>query len=173
MSSRFDQEFERVFREEWEGLFRFVHRMTADADRSSDVAQEAFVRLYDRGSMPDDVRAWLASVANNLLRDAGRARERQRRLLTLRKEEAELTASRPGPDEALERAEDGRVVRRMLDSLPARQREVLLLRAGGMSYKEIGKALQMPASSVGQTLARALDAFRRLHPEPNDARLGR
>ena len=56
-----------------------------------------------------------------------------------------------------------------LDALPLRQKQILLLRAGGMSYAEIAAALEMPMASVGQTLARALEAFRRLHREMADA----
>jgi RNA polymerase sigma factor (sigma-70 family) len=73
------------------------------------------------------------------------------------------------PSERLERAEERQRVWSSLDGLPLRQRQVLLLRAQGMSYAEIAAALEIPMASVGQTLARALEAFRRVHRETADA----
>jgi RNA polymerase sigma-70 factor (ECF subfamily) len=169
MSASFDQEFEAVFAERWKTLYRYTHRMTGDPDTACDVAQEAFVRLYQRGSLPAQAGAWLVAVVNNLLRDQGRKRDRQSRLLSRWRGDAPVGAHTVDPGESLEQSEERRAVRARLDALPLRQQQILLLRAGGMSYAEIAAALQMPAASVGQTLARALEAFRRLHREMADA----
>lgn len=170
MSDGFDGRFRDVFSERWEGLYVYVCRLTGDADVASDVAQEAFVRLYDRGAMPRDPGAWLVSVANNLLRDLGRKRDRRRRLLALRGGDTPGAGLVPDPGEDLDAAERRREVRATLERLPLRQRQVLLLRAGGMRYGEIAAALGMPVSSVGQTLARGLEGLRRLRAERLHAR---
>jgi RNA polymerase sigma-70 factor (ECF subfamily) len=160
VSSTFEAEFEALFSERWERLYVYLHRLTGDPDVASDVAQEAFVRLYQRGSLPADAGAWLVSVANNLLRDEGRKRDRRRKLIGLWSGDAPLGTAPPDPVAELEGIETREAVRARLEALPERQREVLLLRAGGMSYAEIASALGMPTTSVGQTLARALTAFR-------------
>ncbi|HSR40832.1 MAG TPA: sigma factor, partial [Longimicrobiales bacterium] len=87
MSRPFELAFRREFTGRWRELYAYLHRLTGDPDAAEDVAQEAFVRLYRRGAMPDDVGAWLVSVAHNLLRDSGRKRDRRRKLLRVRSEE--------------------------------------------------------------------------------------
>jgi len=49
----------------------------------------------------------------------------------------------------------------VLSALKPRDAQLLLLRTGGLSYREIAQALGMPASSVGTTLARAEREFER------------
>jgi RNA polymerase sigma factor (sigma-70 family) len=51
--------------------------------------------------------------------------------------------------------------RTALDSLPLRDRQLLLLRYEGYSYRELASALDLTETSVGTLLARAKDAFRR------------
>ena len=47
--------FESTFGEQYPGLFRYCHSLTGDPDLADDLAQEAFVRLYDRrGGGPDE-----------------------------------------------------------------------------------------------------------------------
>jgi RNA polymerase sigma factor (sigma-70 family) len=110
--------------------------------------------------MPDDPAAWLVSVAHNLLRN-----ERQqitRRLRLLEQRGAELTPRDSGPaaDAALDARELRVNVRRALDALPERERQMLLLRYEGFSYREIAHALAINETSVGTLLARAKVAFR-------------
>jgi DNA-directed RNA polymerase specialized sigma24 family protein len=50
-------------------LYRYLDRLSGEPDLAADVAQEAFVRLYHRGAMPDSPQAWLISVAMNVFRD--------------------------------------------------------------------------------------------------------
>src|SRR3712207_7447153 len=50
-------------------LYRYLHRLTGDADVAEDLAQESFVRLLGRRVSDDGVRVWLFTVATNLVRD--------------------------------------------------------------------------------------------------------
>ena len=50
-------------------------------------------------------------------------------------------------------------VRRALDGLAPRDRELLLMREEGFSYREIGGAVGVSASSVGTLIARAQKRF--------------
>ena len=163
----FDSDFRRVFGEEHASLFRYLHRRTGDRAGAADLAQEAFVRLYERGSMPNDARAWLVSVAHNLMRDAHRARSRHARL---HDERAELL--RPGdpalPDAAVALREQQARVREALEALTERDRRALLLRHEGYSYREIARALDYAPSGIGKLLVRAHEAFRRAFEEVSE-----
>jgi DNA-directed RNA polymerase specialized sigma24 family protein len=46
------------FEQHYRRLYRYLDRLTGDPEQAADLAQETFVRLYQRGSMPDDTAAW-------------------------------------------------------------------------------------------------------------------
>jgi DNA-directed RNA polymerase specialized sigma24 family protein len=60
-------------------------------------------------------------------------------------------------------------VRAALDRPTLRDRQALLLRHGGYSYREIAAALGLAETSVGTTLVRAGQAFRAAFQEMHDA----
>ena len=146
--------FEVTFEEQYPGLFRYCHSLTGDPDWADDLAQEAFVRLYDRRVEGTDegLRAWLFRTATHLVRDGHRASENRRRLLQIHP--VSPGGSEP-PDEAVHRREQVALVREALDQLTEREREILLMRHGGFSYREIAETVDVEASSVGTLLARA------------------
>lgn len=141
-----------VYRETYRDLVRFLHRKVWDADRAEDLAQEAFMRVLDQE--PDSPKSFLFTVAANLARDEARAAIRRRRHLTLIKAEAANQAT-VDPIQDLEHEQRIASVRRALDQLSDRDREVLLLWDAGMSYEEIAEQTGLAVSAVGTTLSRA------------------
>jgi RNA polymerase sigma-70 factor (ECF subfamily) len=137
-------------------LFRYLHRLTGDADVAEDIAQETFVRLLRQSLPEDEVRPWLFTVAMNLVRDHARKTDRRHRLLT-----SAPTMVTPGrlPDEDVERSEKVERVRRVLDYLPMRDRQLLLMREEGFKYEEIAAVIGVAPASVGTLIARALKRF--------------
>lgn len=166
----FTGEFRRIFGEEFDSLFRYLNRLTGDAARAGDTAQEAFVRLYQRGQLPRDPRAWLTAVANNLVRDEHRRSSRRRKLREMNPTLFVYAEPKPGPDEELITRERGRQVRRALDALPLRYRQALLMRHEGYSYREIASALDYRPSGVGKLIVRAMRAFRTAYEEADASR---
>jgi RNA polymerase sigma-70 factor (ECF subfamily) len=165
----FEAAFRACYTARFAALFSYLDRLTGDAELASDAAQEAFVRLHRRGEMPDEPAGWLVAVANNLVRDERRRVTRQLRLLS--EEPTRAPSGTPAPDAAadLERAEQIEAVRRALDQLTLRDRQALLLKHGGYSYREIAAALGLAESSVGTTLVRAGRAFREAFEELHGA----
>src|SRR5205085_1288950 len=129
----FEEAFCNLFDQQFPSLFRYLHRLTGDADLAEDLAQEVFVRLYQRGSLPDDSRGWMGAVANNLLRDYRRTGKRRLRLLETRRNAIDLERTSPAADEAVLRVESRTSVRRALEKLSERDRRMLLLRHEGYS----------------------------------------
>jgi RNA polymerase sigma-70 factor (ECF subfamily) len=126
-------------------------RRTGDRDRAEDLAQEVFARALE--APPNNPRPWLFAVALNLVRDDGRRAVRQGRRLQLYREE--LPADAPAPDQEFDRLYQVMAVRAALDSLVARDREALLLKAEGFDYDEIAATLGLARGAIGTTLARA------------------
>lgn len=156
----FEGEFRQVFEDRFTSLYRYLDRLSGDSALAADIAQETFVRLYWRGALPEDPRRWLVTVAHNLLRDSRRNSARRLRLLARRDPGATLGDATPAPDAALLAAEQQRIVRAALDTMPERDRQLLLLRQEGYSYRELAAALGLLESSVGTLLARARHDFR-------------
>jgi RNA polymerase sigma-70 factor (ECF subfamily) len=165
----FEVAFRRLFDERFTSLYRYLDRLSGDPDLAADLAQEAFVRLHARKEIPDEPRAWLAAVGANLLRDERRTARRRLTLLATQPEELTLSEAPPSPDAAIDRSERRDQVRQALDRLPLRDREMLLLRHEGYSYREIATALGITETSIGTMLVRATEAFRSEFLERNSA----
>lgn len=158
----FETAFRAAFAEHFATLFRYLDRLTGDPALASDVAQDTFITLYQRGSMPDHLRSWLVTVANNRCRDEARRVSRRARLLARLDGAVAMGAAPPSADAALIDAEWQSAVRRALDALSERDRQCLLLRADGYSYRELALALDVPEQNISTYMARARAAFRRL-----------
>lgn len=156
----FDTQFATLYGAHAESLQRLLTRLADDADVAADLAQDAFIRLYRRGSAPAAPGAWLVSVALNLFRNHVATHRRRERLLGAADEPAVRQDAPPHADASLLSSEDRQRVRRAIDSLPERDRMLLLLRAEDYSYRDCASALNLSAASVGVMLARAKRAFR-------------
>lgn len=156
----FEGDFAALFEAQFPRLFRYLDRLGGDPDLASDLAQEAFVRLYRRGAFPDSPEAWLVTVATNLFRNNRNTGSRRRRLLTPSRGESAHGDVTPDPSTGLDAEESRREVRAALDRLPEREQQLLLLRAEGFSYRELAHILGMAEGSVGTLLVRAREALK-------------
>lgn len=146
----------QLFLEHYDGLYRYLVRLTGDEDLAADAAQEAFVRLMERPPQDRNLRAWLYAVATNVVRDSARARARWLTLLKGSPDRAPMGDVPPLPDAAAESAERQQTVRAALDRLNWKERTVLLMREEGFAHHEIADAVGTTTGSVGTMLARAL-----------------
>lgn len=142
-----------------QALLRYLVRFTGDADDAADAAQETYLKLVANPPASDhNPRAWLFTVAANVVRDGWRRRQSGRRLLEV--PETDLMGQpAPEPDVKLERDDERRRVRRALDLLSVRDRTVLLMREEGFTHREIAHAVETTTKSVGTMIARALEKF--------------
>jgi RNA polymerase sigma factor (sigma-70 family) len=165
MTASFHDRFVELFDVHFHRLYRYLDRLSGEPELAADVAQEAFVRLYRRGSFPEAPEAWLITVAMNLFRNVKSSQSRRRRLLTVTRGEGAHSDPPPSPeDEAV--AEDARGrVRAALNRMPERERQLLLLQAEGYRYRDIATVLDLNPGSVGVLLARARRLFRELYGE--------
>lgn len=144
---------ERLFRTYHGMLVRYLARRLGDRDWAEEVAQETFIRALRQDRLSNE-RAWLFTVANNLVRDDARRDARRRARLELLREETRDDVVEPEPL-TLERAQEAALARRAVNALAERDRLALLMREEGLSYEEIAQTLQLSVGSIGTTLARA------------------
>lgn len=155
--------FEALFRRYYERIRRVLYRLVGD--ESEDLTQDVFLRLYRRppGSVDADLTSWLYRVATNLGYNAIRSRKRRE---SYRNALGAITGGRgwrqsdPDPEAHVERDEEQIRVRAVLAGLSRRQATILILRHGGLTYREIGGVMGVSTGSVGTLLARAERSFR-------------
>jgi len=143
---------------------RTVHRWMARAvgeQEADDLTQEVFLKAYRglsrfRGEAPP--RAWLASIADNAVKNRYRARGRFRRIFTSVGEESpalEATETARSPEENARAGESRRYVAEALKLLPAEFRMPVVLRdLEEWSYEEISASLELPVGTVKSRISR-------------------
>lgn len=147
----------RLFDEHHESLFRYLLRLTGDADLAHDAAQEAFTRYVQKPPRNEHPRAWLFTVATNVVRASANRQRRRDHILAGGAARAPVGDPGPDPEQAAISSDLRDTVRRALDSLPERERTVLLMREEGFTHREIAEAVNTTTGSVGTMIARALD----------------
>ncbi|MDH3207263.1 MAG: sigma-70 family RNA polymerase sigma factor [Gemmatimonadota bacterium] len=151
-------DFDTIFDRHYPELARYCQRLIGDRDAAEDIAQESMVRLFDHQVTGSEagMRAWLFKTATHLVRDRYRVEKNRVRLLA---ENPVVPSAPESPELRLERAETRAQARAALDTLAPRDREILLMRYAGFSYREIADAIDVASTSVGTLLARAERRF--------------
>ncbi len=147
----------RLYEEHHASLYRYLVRLTGDADLADDAAQEAFARLVAKPPRDENPRAWLFTVATNLVRGWSNRRKRQSRLIEGGSGKVPTADPLPDPAEAAEARERREAVREALAALSDKERTILLMREEGFAHREIADAVGTTTGSIGTMIARALD----------------
>ncbi len=142
-------------------LMGYVTHLLGDADRASDVVQDAFVRLCNqpRSDVIDCVQAWLYRVCRNRALDILKKEKRMKTLddVTASKAEGRETA----PEATMQNRESYQAANRLIAELPSNQQEVIRLKVqGGFSYREISELTGLSVSNVGYLLSTGLKHVR-------------
>lgn len=141
------------------GLTRMAHVMLGDKASAEDVVQEAFCGLYRNWARLTDPAAALPYLRASVLNGC-RSAIRRRRLRASRTMYEPAAAS---AESVVLTGEEHRSVLHALRELPARQREVLVLRFYSRAPdEEIAKIMGISPSTVRSTSHRALAALGRM-----------
>ena len=160
----------------WEKkLFNFGLRLTGNRDEALDIAQESFTRAFEQIRHlkdPDKFPQWLFRIARNCW------------ISNLRRDQSALTESLTNDIEGVPSIEDllsdhvavsierGQrfeqnelrvILARALNTLPAEQRETVVLKIyEGMKFSEIAEIAECPVSTVKSRLYLGLKELRKL-----------
>jgi RNA polymerase sigma-70 factor (ECF subfamily) len=156
-------DLEAFFRREYEPLCRYVCCIVGNVDDAVETVQEVFLRFYQlqqetRGGQ--NARALLFRLARNLAIDVVR-RRRVRVIYQRQVEEGRISVRITAtPEQLMLEKEQRGLAETALRRLSGTQRECLVLRSSGLSYKIIADTLGLNPESIGPTLARALRRFK-------------
>jgi RNA polymerase sigma-70 factor (ECF subfamily) len=149
--------FETLYRRHRDWTVNLAFRFTGDEALALDVMQETF--LYLLRKFPGfELRASLRTFLYPAVRNLSIAARRKAGRCQAADAENEILANLPAPETGVALDDDLAAV---LENLPAKQREVLLLRfVDGFSLEEIADALEIPLGTVKSRLHNALKTLR-------------
>jgi RNA polymerase sigma-70 factor (ECF subfamily) len=163
--------FEQIYRRHRDYMLTIALHLTGRSAWAEDVVQDVFASFIDslgsfelRGSLKPYFSVCVANRARDILRKC-----------KIRKSESldgtgDVASSKPGPltltiqDEEIER------IKEAFDTLPYDQREVIILRThGGMAFREIAQALDIPLTTAHSRWQYGLDKLRTFVKEVDNA----
>lgn len=164
--------FEQLVLDNQNKVYSLALRLTGDREEAADLAQEAFVKAWQGLSSfqgESSFATWVYRLTTNVCIDHLRKKKRREEIapaVSLDDEEsawAEPADRDSDPHLLLEKSERGRALARALDKLPDWQRRALVLRElSGLSYQEIGDALDIDLGTVKSRIARARLSLRKI-----------
>src|ERR1043166_8714841 len=156
----------RLFEEARDDVYRYLLTLGLHPPRAQEAVQEVFLRLYTslkKGESIENPRGWIFRVAHNY---GLKVRERQ---ISEEPFDPAMEAGLTGPGESAEHQliEREKMVRfhRAVEGLSEQQKRCLFLRMEGLRYPEIGSALGISASAVGEFLRRAVTRLKKVRDE--------
>lgn len=161
------ERFDEVVRRHQRRVYRVIFMLVKDADAADTLAQECFLRAFEkRSSFRGEcaVSTWLLRIAVNLAQDHRKNRRASfwRKLVGLEDENsvsgtaAQVSAAQPSAERALLAREALQQVWTVVDSLSPQQRTVFLLRfAEEMPLADIAAVLGVKVGTVKAQLFRA------------------
>lgn len=151
---------EVLYKNHYRELYCVAFQLVQCRAGSEDLVQETFVRLIKEHSKGVPIlfpRAWLYKVLLNLSKTRISAGKNHSEKL-----QSNVIADIADDDihQQMSDNEQQQIVMCELNLLPERDRNILILYQRGLTYHEIAQALEMNVTSVGTTLARAIEKLR-------------
>jgi len=138
-------------------LRRYARALVGDRYSADDLVQDTLERAWNKLHLwrpGSDMRAWLFSIMHNVFVNQVRSRRYE---VEVRVEDLPQIAVRGTQGQNLELAD----VDRALRTLPAEQREVVLLVSiEELTYEEVSRALDIPIGTVMSRLSRGRERLR-------------
>ena len=144
--------FESLYREYYQKVYAFLYRLCADGDLAEDLTQETFLQAYKsfhkfRGDC--EVFTWLAAIGKHTY-----FKYLKKRKLHLDAANLELVAQSYmkgdiSPEEHVHKKDVEDAVRKVVDTIPKKYRDVVLLRIyAELPFSQIAQILKISESSA-------------------------
>ena len=146
-----------LYRELRKPLLRYLVCLGLSTDEAQDIVQDAFLSLHQHlaaGGSQENIRSRLFRVAHNRARNSQHSYDR--RFGAPLDPGIDSIADEATPEQVVLEKEKFRRLGEAIRLLTGTERECLLLRAGGLRYREIAEVLGIPTSTVGDIVDRAI-----------------
>ena len=150
------RKIEKIYREYYDTVFKYLFCLTHDKELSEDLVQETFVRMIkniDKFEGKSKLSSWLCEIAKNLWIDY--LRKNKRKVELNENEELNIQSEQNIENEYIEREDENKVFEK-IKALDEISHKVMYLRVKGeMSFKEIGDILGKSENWARVTFYRA------------------
>ena len=139
-----------------DAAYNLARWLTRDASDADDVVQEAYMRAFrfSDGFHGGDSRSWILKIVRNTCFTWLKKNRSHELVYELEEDQHEAPTS--NPEELLLERADRKILKDLLNDLPAAYKEIIVLRdLEGLSYKEISSVTELPIGTVMSRLARA------------------
>ena len=144
--------FETLYREYYQKVYAFLYRLCANPDLAEDLTQETFLQAYKsfhkfRGDC--EVFTWLAAIGKHTY-----FKYLKKKKLHLDAANLELVAqsylqNEDSPEEHIHRKDVEKAVRKVVENIPKKYRDVVLLRIyAELPFSQIAQSLKISESSA-------------------------
>ncbi|MHC3825645.1 RNA polymerase sigma factor [Pseudomonas sp. G3-19] len=162
--------FEILYARHRQGLYRFLLGLSGKPELADEVFQDTWLSLIRSTSQPQGratFRTWLFQIARNRLIDHWRKHGAHQPLHDSYDEQLHAIGDETNdPEQLLNLSRDSQRLESALQTLPADQREVFLLRAhGDLDLAQIASLTETPLETVNSRLRYAQHKLRRLLAE--------
>lgn len=171
-----DEAFDALLERHKDRLYSYIYFIVRNADVADDLFQETFMKAIitlqeKRYAANGKFGAWLTRIAHNLIIDQFRT-ERNENTISNDESDTELFESSDLTDRSLEmelvNEQTLKDVRRLMDHLPAAQREVVFMRYyQNLSFKEISETTGVSINTALGRMRYAILNMRRMASEHN------
>ncbi len=168
--------FDTLLRRHENRVFNYIFNIVKNKDVADDIFQETFVKAIStikQGRYTDSVKfsAWITRIAHNLIIDFFR-QAKSENTISADQEDADVLNRRDLSEENIEdllvTTQIHTDVKRIMDSLPDSQREVLEMRFyRNMSFKEIAEATDVSINTALGRMRYAILNMRRIASDKN------
>lgn len=156
------ESFDSLYEHFAAAIYGFSYRLLGNSEEARDLTQETFFRLFqtmDGGLLIDNPKSWLYTVAANLCANQLKKKAQRRRGTGF------TDSNGRSQEEELVVRQESELLRRCLSQIDKRDQILLVLYGNDLSYAEMSRATGIKTSSIGKTLARAIEKLARLVKE--------
>lgn len=153
------QEFERAFDLYYTNVRNFLYYKTSQSQLAEDVAQDAFVKLWETRDKIDksSIKAYVFTIANNLAINQLKRDQLKFKFLKLQGDKKDIKT----PEYLMEMQEFDQKLQDTLAKVPDGAREVFLMnRIDGLKYREIAEMLGLSMKAIEKRMSNALAILR-------------
>jgi RNA polymerase sigma-70 factor (family 1) len=154
------EQFKLVFDQHFEAIRRYLYFRSGDSTVSSDLAQDTFMKIWERGKELDPERdaALLYKIAGDLFISHLRRIRISREAFS----EIEFEMTSDSPESEMQYNELQSDYKKALGKLPEKQRTAFMMsRMENLTYREIAERLSLSVKAVEKRVSAALVILRK------------
>ncbi len=153
-------QFEEIYKEYYPGIYRFLFKLSGEEDLAEELAQETFLQAFKslykfKGQCA--IFTWLAAIGKHTYYQY--LRKKKLGIETINLDyvtDAYLATSLGAPEDELKRKSVSQAVHKVVNEIPDKYRDVIILRTyGEMPFSQVAAALGISESSAKVIFFRA------------------